>query len=418
MFGHQTDVGPVDAVGVITFGTADVMGMVERFAKVATEQVLVAQFRTYRGASGQPVEIGIDVDTRYLATVIVVGHLVGCSAIEFKAVFTVIPVDASLEMQCSLDILSLQGGVSLERMLILVIPIGTIEGVGSISFDTKSGMPPCLDPFVTIIALPESLGTLVVGIEPSFLVTAVAIASGIGGRELVVPCPFGHIGSCPCTEIAEGASLQMHIGTGGVGSLGHDVDGTKHRRGTIHSSCRSLQHLDALNLSKVYGKVKGIVSSLWVTDVDAVEQNNYLLIVASTDADVSLGTNGSPLSDIHSSHILEQVIDTLYWRSLNVAAIQYGYHSHSLTLGQGRPRAGDAHLVERQFAVGLGSDGVGGQRFNTHTVGLGIGECGHAEGSDEHLASETGKQRIALASETAEHHGLAPVGNVVVLHDN
>ena len=129
----------------------------------------------------------------------------------------------------------------------------------------------------------------------------------------------------------------MHIGTGRVGQGGHDVDGTGERRTAKYPSGGSFQNLDALNLADIHGEVKGIVSRLRVADVDAVEQDSHLLVVASADADVCLRANGSSLSHIHSCNIFEQVVNTLHWSRLNIALLQYSNHSRSLTFGQGRP---------------------------------------------------------------------------------
>ena len=53
--------------------------------------------------------------------------------------------------------------------------------------------------------------------------------------------------------------------------LRYDVHGSYQRRGAIHPSGRSFEHLYALDVADVYREVKGIVPRLWVADVDAVE---------------------------------------------------------------------------------------------------------------------------------------------------
>ena len=42
------------------------------------------------------------------------------------------------------------------------------------------------------------------------------------------------------------------------------------------------------------------MSGLRVADVDAVEQNGYLFVCASSDAHVCLGTDGASLAYIHA----------------------------------------------------------------------------------------------------------------------
>ena len=101
------------------------------------------------------------------------------------------------------------------------------------------------------------------------------------------------------------------------------------------------------------------MAGLGVADVDAVEQDDDLLLCAASYRDVGLCTNGASLADIHADGVFQQIVNTLYGSLLNVSTVQYSDHSRSLTLGQGRPGAGDAHFVEHQLLCRLRADGVG-----------------------------------------------------------
>ena len=46
------------------------------------------------------------------------------------------------------------------------------------------------------------------------------------------------------------------------------------------------------------------MARLGVTDVDAVQQDGYLLTAAASDADVRLGTEGAALTDVNAYGIL------------------------------------------------------------------------------------------------------------------
>ena len=52
------------------------------------------------------------------------------------------------------------------------------------------------------------------------------------------------------------------------------------------------------------------MAGLRVADVDSVQENGHLVGTSSPDADIGLGSHVTPLSDIHSGHGLEDVIDT------------------------------------------------------------------------------------------------------------
>ena len=85
----------------------------------------------------------------------------------------------------------------------------------------------------------------------------------------------------------------------------HDIDRSDERRGAIDASCRTFEHLDADDVVEIDGQVHRIVSRLWVTDIDTVEQQNNLILCAPSDGDVGLGPDGSPLSDIDAHGVLQ-----------------------------------------------------------------------------------------------------------------
>ena len=172
--------------------------------------------------------------------------------------------------------------------------------------------------------------------------------------------------------------------------LGHNVDGPYQRRCTIDASGRTFEHLNALNVRNVEWEVEGIMPCLRVADVNAVEQDSDLLIVAASDTDVGLRSNRSTLADVYAYGIFQQIVNTLYRCRLNVGPLQHSDHSRLLTSGQRRTRAGHVDLLEPHFAACLG--GVGLDGFNADAVGLGIGQGGHAQRPNEHFTTQTSKE--------------------------
>ena len=69
----------------------------------------------------------------------------------------------------------------------------------------------------------------------------------------------------------------MHIGTGLLRHLRHHIDSSQQRGSAKDAPCRSFQHFDTLNVTDVNRKIKGIMSRLGFTDIDAVEQDGDLL---------------------------------------------------------------------------------------------------------------------------------------------
>ena len=102
------------------------------------------------------------------------------------------------------------------------------------------------------------------------------------------------------------------------------------REDVPYSSCRTFENFYTLNFANVNGEIEGVVSCLRVADVDAVEEDCDLFVVAATYAHVGLRSNWSALTDINACGVFQQIVNTLHWSRLNVGTFQYSYHSCSL----------------------------------------------------------------------------------------
>ena len=153
------------------------------------------------------------------------------------------------------------------------------------------------------------------------------------------------------------------------------------------------------------------MSRLRVADVDAVEQDGYLFAVAAAYAHVGLCSEWPSLAHIYSRYIFQQVVDTLYWRRLNVLAAQYSYHSRLLTQRQRRSRSHHVHLLKHHLSAAQG--GVGGYLvgLNAHSCCRSVLQGCHTEYTDNHLSSQTCKQGIALVRELLKLQNTALVEN-------
>ncbi len=145
------------------------------------------------------------------------------------------------------------------------------------------------------------------------------------------------------------------------------------------------------------------MARLRVTDVDAVEQQNNLFGSAASYRDIRLCTNRSSLTDIHANGVFQQVVNTLYGCLRNIGTVQYSYHSRSLTLCQGRPRACHTDLLEHHLAGCRHRCRVRYHRIGADALGRGVGQRGYGEHATHHLSAQTGKKRVALVSELSEH---------------
>ena len=88
------------------------------------------------------------------------------------------------------------------------------------------------------------------------------------------------------------------------------------------------------------------MTRLWITDVDAIEQDDDLFAGTTSDGDVCLGTNRASLTDIDADGVFQQIVNTLYGSLRNIGTVQYSDHSRSLTSRQGRPGASDTDLLK------------------------------------------------------------------------
>lgn len=116
--------------------------------------------------------------------------------------------------------------------------------------------------------------------------------------------------------------------------LRNNVYGTEQRRGAKHSSSRSFEHFYSLYVGHINWEIEGVVPCLRVTNINTIEQNCDLLIIAASDADIGLRANGTTLSNIHTGDVFQQIVNTLHWRTLNFFVVQYSYHSRRLTSRQ------------------------------------------------------------------------------------
>ena len=154
------------------------------------------------------------------------------------------------------------------------------------------------------------------------------------------------------------------------------------------------------------------MSRLRVADVDAVQQDGYLLARTASDAHVRLSTDRTALAHIHANRHLQQIVNTLYWRRLNLLAAQYSDHSRSLPQCKRCARTRYLDFVERSLLVRLfvvarllrlGADVV--------CCSTGTLQCRNAQHADGDDASQTGKQGISLPCKLSEAEGLALIEN-------
>ena len=117
----RADVRSVDAVCIVAVSAFDMMRLKQRLAQVATDQILVSDFRTDCRASNTPIKITIYFQTIYIATVIIILHDFWSIVIAFVSVVVLVPIDGWLQMQTSLFVLSLQRCYDLGGVLVLLV---------------------------------------------------------------------------------------------------------------------------------------------------------------------------------------------------------------------------------------------------------------------------------------------------------
>ena len=149
---------------------------------------------------------------------------------------------------------------------------------------------------------------------------------------------------------------------------------------------------------------------LRVTDVDAVEQDRDLLVGSASHTDVGLRSNGASLADINAYGVLQQIVNTLYRRRLNVPAVQYSYHSRSPACAKRCARPGDFYVIEQYSFLSCQARGrVGHTLYGACFRSRCVVECRHAECSDNDLTSHTSEKCIPLVRELRELLGSALV---------
>ena len=250
---------------------------------------------------------------------VVEGHLRLRATYQLEAVAAVVPVEGRLQVQFALwavsllpssffhqpSEVSLQGGVELGCLLILLVELGTVEGVGAPAPVADASVPVQSHVAGLTASLVESLHPAVVAVQLSTLRAAVAVAAHVGGGNPLPSSPRGGEGHAGGSrQVAERTTLkrQLYVVLLSLGGsrwqTRYNVDGTHQRLCTINTACRSLEHLDAHDVGHVAGQVHRVVSRLRVTDVDAVQQDGDLLLSAATYAHVSLRANRPSLTDI------------------------------------------------------------------------------------------------------------------------
>ena len=182
VFQIAADVGAVDAKGIVTVRSFDMMGLCQRFTEVAADQVFVAQFGSEGRAPSLPVEIAAEVHAIDIRAVVVVFHLLWLSAIALIAVAVLVPVEADIQVQRTLLGSALYGGKQFCGVLILLVGLPFWrgpEGTRSPALVSQSQMPTQSQGIVLILSLVERLCPTVVSIQTSCLRSAIAITPGI-----------------------------------------------------------------------------------------------------------------------------------------------------------------------------------------------------------------------------------------------
>ena len=203
---------------------------------------------------------------------------------------------------------------------------------------------------------------------------------------------------------------------------GDDVDGSGKCLAAIHSAGTSLNHFDALDVVNAEGKINGQVASVWIGDVDAVEQNGELVLSASVHPYVGLDAESSSLSHIHTCCEFEQVVDGVGAGCLNVLAANdlpqpngfvgrercaCGCHlgGSKLQFKHGRVLVG---LSLRLFVDGCVLSGLLAVT-HSHLCCSRFGACnsksGYAEYPDVDFFFQTEEDGIAVASKVVPHDG-------------
>ena len=356
---------------------------VQRLAEVAADDVLVAELSPQGRPPPLPVKVAVQVDAEDIGTVMIERHLVVHASYQLEAVVRAVPVDGGLEVQLILPAscfkgltpdVALQGRKPLQRALVLLVVLGTVERVRAEAFDRQTRISLQSDVRGRIRSLPEGLAALIVAVQRPGLGTLVAVGARVAGADrgpLPRPLPKGgETEAAGSRQIAERAALHPRLNTSLTshisprislpalregpreGSVRHHIHRPYERRRAIDASGRAFQHLDADDVAQVARQVEGVVPRLRIADVDAVQQDGYLLAAAATDADIRLGTQRTALPDVNAYGIFQQIVNTLYWRRLNILAAQYSDHSRGLSKGKRCARARDLEVVERHLLVG------------------------------------------------------------------
>ena len=82
---------------------------------------------------------------------------------------------------------------------------------------------------------------------------------------------------------AKRTCLHIQVETLVLVAARHDVDGSAEGRSAKHAGSSTLENLDALNVGKRNREIGGVVTRLWVGNVDAIQENGNLVKRTAVD---------------------------------------------------------------------------------------------------------------------------------------
>ena len=151
-------------------------------AQVAAHQVLIPQFSTKGRSPGFPVEVGIHAYAVNIGAVVVVLHLLGFATIALVAVAVLIPVDTWRKVQSAALRLTLNGGVELGGVLVLVVGLPLGCGVRCARAPALIGYAQVpVQPHVIVLILPliKAFSPAKICVQRARFASRVAIAAAV-----------------------------------------------------------------------------------------------------------------------------------------------------------------------------------------------------------------------------------------------
>ena len=383
-------------------------------AEPSGENVFAAQLNTHGCFSECPRGVGVEVgsiDIRLVKVLIVLWAVAPPNVVVERAV----PINLQGHMHLAL-IFSLCGNEVAPVLFVLRVGACAVESVGSVVHCAESCLQRGIEQLASVFCVPIGL-TLV-----EIIVQGASVAALVASAEAVVEVarlerevPVG-------SECTVRAPLEVCAKLAVAFGAGDDVDGSGKCLAAIHSAGTSLNHFDALDVVNAEGKINGQVASVWIGDVDAVEQNGELVLSASVHPYVGLDAESSSLSHIHTCCEFEQVVDGVGAGCLNVLAAN-DLHQPNGFVGRERCACG-CHLggSKLQFKHGRVLVGLSLRLFvdgcvlsgllavtHSHLCCSRFGACnsksGYAEHPDVDFFFQTEEDGIAVASKVVPHDG-------------